>query len=87
MEKELLKSKCFRITKNHKYFEFNIKGIGLFRGKIEDLVMKINQSNLTMLETLSWVEVGGYSISYPNLLKRNKNHEIFKILENFKVTK
>lgn len=87
MEKELLKSKCFRVTKNHKCFEFNIKGIGLFRGKMEDLVMKINQSNLTMLETPSWVEVGGYSISYPNLLKRNRTHEIFKILESFKVTK
>ncbi|BBA53239.1 hypothetical protein FV113G1_P10400 (plasmid) [Fusobacterium varium] len=84
MEKELLKSKCFRITKNHKYFEFNIKGIGLFRGKMEDLIMKINQSNLTMLKTISWLEVGAYSISYPNLLKMNKEYEVFKILENFK---
>ncbi len=42
MEKELLKNKCFSITQNQKYFEFNIKEIGLFRGIMKDLIMKIN---------------------------------------------
>lgn len=54
---------------------------------MEDLIMKINQSNLTMLKTISWLEVGAYSISYPNLLKMKREHEVFKILEKFKVTK
>lgn len=85
MKKDLLKSKCFRVSKYYKNFEFSIKGIGIFKGKMEDLVKKIDQSNLTLLNTISWIEVGAYSISYPNLLKRNRNHEVFKILENFKI--
>lgn len=83
--KELLVSKCFRISKNHKNFEFNILNIGKFKGKMEDLVEKINKSNLTMLKTKSWTEVGAYSISHPNLIKLNENHEVFKILEHFEV--
>ena len=39
---------------------------------LEDLIMKINQSNLSMLDTISWIEVGTYSISYPNLIKINE---------------
>ena len=52
---------------------------------MEDLVEKINNSNLTMLKTKSWTEVGEYSISYPNLIKLNENHEVFKILKHFEV--
>ena len=48
---------------------------------MEDLVEKISQSNLTMLKTMSQIKVGGYSISYPNLLKINGEHEVFKTLK------
>lgn len=87
MKKDLLISKCFRVSKYYKNFEFNIKGIGLFKGKMEDLVKKIDQSNLTLLNTSSWIEVGAYSISYPNLIRMDKKHEVFKILKNFEVAK
>lgn len=86
MNAKTLKSRCFRIKDGYKYFEYNIDGIREFKGDMEELIKDIKNSSqmYKMLNTMSWRERGAYGISRPNLLKRDPNHEIFKILDKFR---
>lgn len=82
---KILKSKVFRIRKGVDYFEFDIKGIGVYRGWQDALLAVIRSSNLTMLETKSWKDCGSYGISHVNLecLLKNSSSELYKVLQPF----
>lgn len=85
MNDSTVKSKCFRIVKGYKYFNYNIIGVGKFNGLIDDLIKDISDSGLPYLESNSWTKVGSYGISSKNIEQQFRNQtKLAKIINKYR---